>query len=423
MFRPHLRRGVRKRSQPRARRGSIAADRIPPNPVQHKYPLVVHVVTRMNIGGPAVQIREGSKLLATDFESIVLCGRGTKQEGRIADLTKLEHLQVIHIRGLLRSPGLGDLAAFLSLVYHLKILRPDVVHTHTSKGGILGRLAAFIACPSAMRVHSYHFSMEEQFNYRVLIFVRTLELFFCKITHKIVWLSPTLMSRSHSAGLRVQCEEVIFPPVIAQPLAAGENRPTAIPRLLFVGRLNEIKRPLAFVRLIKQLHERGLHVHGEIVGDGPLRGEIEREIGRYNLQDSLEIAGWQEDVRPFYGAASLLVLTSRSEGTPLAIIEAMAAGVPIVAPSIGGIPDIVHSGTNGLLVDPELNGLADAVEELLRNTPLRAQMSCANRVAASEYYGAEARRKLIDLYGGRRLLAEGIGRTNTRPPQHSTLSR
>jgi glycosyltransferase involved in cell wall biosynthesis len=146
--------------------------------------------------------------------------------------------------------------------------------------------------------------------------------------------------------------------------------------LLMVSRLSHEKGHLDFLQALAVLKRRGVDFHALIVGEGPERGPIERLRERLELTAMVTLVGQQNDVRPFYAVATLYVMPSHSEGSPNALLEAMAAGIPIVAAAVGGIPEIVTSGETGLLVPPmNPEALADAMEQLLKDPALAAQFA------------------------------------------------
>ena len=162
---------------------------------------------------------------------------------------------------------------------------------------------------------------------------------------------------------------------------AASRAETERTNILFVGRLTDEKRPEWFIELASQLQITlpARPVHFRIAGDGPLRPELERMARDRGLSDVVHFLGEQQDMSESYASADLLVLTSRYEGTPNVLLEAMAHGVPVVATKVGGVPEIV-SDECGIVVDPfDLPGLAEAVRQLVENPGMRKEMGSAGR--------------------------------------------
>lgn len=154
------------------------------------------------------------------------------------------------------------------------------------------------------------------------------------------------------------------------------------PIVLTIARLEPVKGHDVLLRSAKQLVGRGIPFHWLLVGDGSLRSSLESEVAAAGLKERLEFAGFlrHEEVLALYRRAHLCVLSSRSEGLPIVLMEALAASVPCIATSVGGVPEIVEHGVNGLLVPPDNPAeLSEAIETLLLDPPLRARMARAAR--------------------------------------------
>ena len=169
-------------------------------------------------------------------------------------------------------------------------------------------------------------------------------------------------------------------------------------RLVTVGRLQAPKDAITLVRALAAVH--GSPFETVVVGDGPDRPAVEEEVRRLGLERAVELVGERDDVPELLATADLFVLSSRSEGLPLSILEAMAAGLPVVASRVGGIPEVVVDGETGLLVPPgDPQRLADAVERLLADPSLRRRLGEAGRRRVAEHFDlASVQRAHLDLY-------------------------
>jgi glycosyltransferase involved in cell wall biosynthesis len=167
-----------------------------------------------------------------------------------------------------------------------------------------------------------------------------------------------------------------------------------------------VKRGADVLRAFRLLRDRGIEATLCMVGDGPEREELERLAGELGLMRDCLFPGYQEDVAPFFAAFDAFVLPSGNEGTPVTAIEALASGCPVVATRVGGVPDVVSDGVDGLLVEPgDREALADALARLAADPELRRRMGEAGRERVLPRYAVE---RLIEDVDGlyRRLLAQ-----------------
>lgn len=164
----------------------------------------------------------------------------------------------------------------------------------------------------------------------------------------------------------------------------------AEPIVLCVGRLSREKGVSFFFDALSLIEKRGLRVHGLIVGDGPLRATLEKQLDELGLGSRVTFTGHQEDVRPYYGSAAICVLPSLTEGLPLVLLEAMASGVPCIATEVGGTKEVISHGVDGLLVPPSSSrALASAIERLLTNRQECAEIAARGRRRVEESFDIE----------------------------------
>lgn len=164
--------------------------------------------------------------------------------------------------------------------------------------------------------------------------------------------------------------------------------------VVFVGRLVPVKRVDLLLRALSIVRNAIPGVRAVIVGDGPLRADLEREAASLGLGDAVEFAGQREDVSEILGRSKLFALTSETEGLSLALMEAMAAGLPAVVPDVGDLGDLVLDGENGFLVrDGSPEAFAERIEAVLRDGALRERLSCAASGAMERYGIPQAARQ------------------------------
>jgi len=345
---------------------------------------VLHVITRTNIGGPSVIV---ASLLADfrhdDVSQSLVRGTPGLDEGDYFEGSPLV-ARTTTIQGLGRSPRpLDDLRALASLVRLLRRERPDVVHTHMAKAGVLGRIAALLA-GVPVRVHTFHgHLLHGYFGAIATHLVVTVERLMRLITTHAVVVGSSVHRDLVAAGVvDARRSSVINPGVEpfapVDPVAARRalGLPDGDAVVMYVGRLAQIKRPDRFLDLADDLADRAGTTFA-LVGDGPL-GEVCRT--RIAHMRNAVALGWQRDLGLLLAAADVVVLCSDNEGVPLLLIEAALAAKPVVATDVGAVRDVVRHHETGLLVPAEnREALADAVRGLIADPIERDRLGSAAR--------------------------------------------
>lgn len=341
---------------------------------------VLRLIARLNVGGPAQHVTWLCPEMARrGFATLLAAGFvGPEEE---------EHTPVLERHGVrpLRVPELGreirpipDLLALMRILRVLYRFRPDVVHTHTAKAGFLGRAAAILYRLTTRRrvavFHTFHGHVFEGYfgRARTALFL-FLERALARATDALLVLSPA-QARDLSARYRVAPPErfriVPLGIDLAPFLAAGRpaEDPGRHPLVGWVGRLVPVKAPHLFLDAAALVEADARFL---VVGDGHLRHELEPRVEGSRVT----LAGTRHDLPAVYAGIDLLVLTSRNEGTPVAILEAFAAGVPVVSTAVGGVPDLLADG-RGVLVPPgDAKALARAIDDLLADPARRREIA------------------------------------------------
>jgi glycosyltransferase involved in cell wall biosynthesis len=378
-------------------------------------PRTLRVIARLNVGGPARHvILADSGLRARGYETMLVYGNTGAGEASMEHL--VEAAGVPHERLPALGPrvrGIADLAAFLAIWRIVWRLAPAVVHTHTSKAGALGRLAAFAA--NALRppgrraaiVHTYHgHVLEGYFSPLMQRLVRFTERLLGRITDAVVVISDQQRRDIVERFAVAPAERVhVVPlgldltPFFDLPLQpdVGARRRWGIADGCFVigyvGRLVRIKNLPLLIEAVSIVH-RSRKVMLIIAGDGTERASLERTAADWGLSDRVRFCGWQHDLRAFYSMTDVVALSSRNEGTPVALIEAMAAARPVVATAVGGVPDAITDKVTGLLVPPgDPRAYAAALEKLAASPEFRASLGAAAREDVRSRFAAA---RLID---------------------------
>jgi len=292
------------------------------------------------------------------------------------------------------------------------LIRPDIIHTHSSKAGIIGRWAAFFAGVPVL-IHTYHgFGFNDFQPLPVRCILQFTECLTAPITTALVAVSSENIQKGLLAGIGKREQYLVIHSGIkvsdfaAVPEDKIENTrkqigiKKGIPVIGMVGCFKPQKAPLDFVYLAKKVSDKRTDVQFVLIGDGLLRPQIEKEIERLNLKDKLILTGWRRDVSSCVALFDILVLTSLWEGLPRVFPEAMAAGKPIVATWVDGAREAVLHGINGYLVAPhDVDKMSDYVLRLLDNPDERGRFGAyGKRRVYPQYDIDEMTRQLDELY-------------------------
>jgi glycosyltransferase involved in cell wall biosynthesis len=355
---------------------------------------VLVVITLAEVGGAQSYVMSLLPALAERFE-VTVAAHG---EGPVREAAETLRLRYVPLRHLQRpiSPW-RDALALAELVRLIRRVRPDVVHASSSKAGVLGRVAAW-ATGVPLRfftVHGWAFGASTG---RSALLYRWADRLVSPLTTATICVSEL----ERAAGLAAHTCRAERTLVIRNAVdVRGAPRSRAArprPLLIAVGRLRPPKDFETLLRALALLPAE--QVDAVIVGDGPQRGELEALVARLGLQDRVRFEGERRDVPSLLAHADLFVLSSRSEGLPVSVLEAMAAGLPVVASAVGGIAELVVDGETGVLVGPaDAEALAAALGRLAAEPELRRRLGDAGRARAEELFDLEAfRRAHVELY-------------------------
>ncbi len=372
---------------------------------------VLRVIARLNMGGPALHVAYlTAGLQKRGYDTTLAAGSLARGEDSMAFVAEGLGVEVVRIDELGReiSP-LRDLLATFKLARLIRRERPQILHTHTAKAGTVGRVAALLAGSRRppIVVHTFHGHVLRGYfgPVRSLMF-RLLERWLASSTTALVAVSPQVRDdlvalgiapRERFAVIRLGIE--LDARVAAQQDGRSESRRyLGIPLNRFavgwIGRMTAVKRTDDVLLAFKALRDRGVDACLCMVGDGPDRGQLERRAHELGIVRDTLFLGYQEDVASFYAAFDALVLPSGNEGTPVSAIEALAAGRPVVATRVGGVPDVVRDGEDGFLVEAgATDELAGRLARLARDPDLREQMGRRGRERVLPRYAVD---RLVD---------------------------
>jgi glycosyltransferase involved in cell wall biosynthesis len=298
--------------------------------------------------------------------------------------------RLITIPGLGRSVGAGDVRAAYELTRLIRRFRPHILHTHTAKAGALGRVLGRVSGVPVI-VHTFHGTVfAGHFRRGVEPALVTAERALASMADAVLAVSPAVAADLAARRIGVGKTRVLplgldLEPLLAVPPLAAD----APPVVTLVARLVAVKDVPLFLRAAELVRERVDHVDIRIAGDGPLRAELEAAAPRW-----ARFVGFQSDMRAVLSSTSIVALSSRSEGSPVALIESLAAGRPVAAVPVGGVPDVLGFRPGAVLASVRTPAaLADAIVEVLSEV--------RHRVGADD-----GRAAVVEVYGIDRLVAD-----------------
>lgn len=362
---------------------------------------VLRVITRLNIGGPAqhvILLTAGLERLG--WRTSLIIGQVDPDEGDMGDLAGRAGVEPFVIDSMRNRAGpLADLRTLAALFRLFRRERPAIVHLHLLKARLLGGLAARWAGVPIV-VETFHGTLlTGYYAAPVARLLAWLERWLARRMEAVIAVSPAVAgelaaarvgspARVHVIPLGLDLERfggVGLRSTLRRELGLSED----VPLIGTVGRLVPIKGLSLFVDAAALIHRALPAAQFIIVGDGPLRAELSRRTGAAGLSGQVHFLGWRRNLEALYPDLDLVMLTSLNEGTPVSIIEAMAAGRAVVATRVGGVADVIEDGASGVLVPPgDPAALAAAAVALLREPERRREMGEVARAAVLRRYGA-----------------------------------
>ncbi len=339
---------------------------------------VIQIVPKFVLAGAEVMVENLAAALIKDSFDVSIV---SLYDYHSAITERLENLG-IPILYLGKKKGF-DLTIIFKLYKIFKKARPDVIHTHLYLMPFA--IPAAILARVPVSIHTIH----NIANKEVGKHLRKLYAFFyryCKVIP--VSISP-LVKKSVMEEYRFSDEQV---PMIYNgidlnkciPKEEYEGKNSKI-NILHVGRFSEQKNHLGLIESFKIVHDEEPNTVLKLIGCGILESAVTEKVKELNLVDCVEFLGMKATVYPYFNKADIFVLPSKWEGMPITLIEAMATGLPIVAASVGGVPDMIENNVTGILVDTQNENIADALITLIKNRKLRQELGEAARTASSKF--------------------------------------
>lgn len=390
---------------------------VPQQPIR-----IMNIIARLNIGGPAVAVTLLSERLGPpQYLSTLVTGSIDPGEGDMTYYAREHGVEPIVLPELGRALNpLRDLHTLITLTRLIRQEKPDVVHTHTAKAGFIGRWAARWAGVPVI-VHTFHghifrgyFSAPKT---RLFIWLERLT---ARISDTLITLSDGLRrelaedyriarkSQITVLPLGLDLEAFARLPRKQGLFRAAWGIPADAPLIGIVGRITPIKNHGLFVQMAACLREQLPTARFVIVGDGETRAEIEAQVKQAGLGDCVTFTGWQREMPSVYNDLDVTLISSINEGTPVTVIEALAAGCPVVATAVGGLPDLLDQGRLGRLVrDATPEAMAAAVQEVMTHPP---DVEVAKAIMLDRYSIDRLVQDLGSLYRGLLAKKQRMGR-------------
>jgi len=372
---------------------------------------VMRIIARMNMGGPAVQVSTLMRGLNTaNFDQQLYTGFCAMNEADYLENVATD-IAAFRIAGFGRSVNFReDLKALFSLVVEIRDFKPHIIHTHTAKAGFLGRIASIISMQSSARVHTFHGHLLNGYfgSFKRLLIVLA-EKFLAQFTDQLLAVGDKVRHDLLQAGIGKEEKFGLMPPgleigTLPSKIESQKSFGVISSRLqcAFIGRVTKIKRPDRFLDVVAELKRREVQLEFFIAGDGELLDFCRARIEKEDLP--VHVLGWQSNIEKVLSAADIVVLTSDNEGTPLSLIQAGMARIPVVTTDVGSVSEVVLHGVTGIITPLDIHKIADAIEKLSIDKELRVRLGAAAQDFTSANFGVK---RLIDdheeLY--RRLLS------------------
>ncbi|SDN32463.1 Glycosyltransferase involved in cell wall bisynthesis [Paenibacillus sp. yr247] len=339
---------------------------------------IVQIITRSdNVGGAQIHLRDLCIELQRQGHEIVILIGG---EGKFIHELRNYGIQVHIIKHLVREINLyRDIMAFIEIRIALRLIKPNLVATHSSKAGWLGRATArLLGIPVVFTAHGWAFTEGVPKVRRIIYSVA--ERLAGMLSTRIITVSEydRRLCEKYSvipASKLVTIQNGI-PDMEVMPIRQGAQSSI---RLIMVARMERPKKQLFLLEALAGIHHLDWEL--DLVGDGPQLAEIQKMIVKLGLEHKVRLLGERKDVSTLLSQSHVFILTSDWEGLPLSILEAMRAGLPVLASNVGGIPELVEEGVNGYLIqNGDVHHLRSRITDLIQDDATRSQLGLAGRV-------------------------------------------
>lgn len=358
----------------------------------------------MNVGGPAIQITGLMRNLPTEeFEQRLITGFCDKNEVDYLEVNEIE-LPCMKIEGFGRSVNLvSDLKVLFAIRKQIRAFNPHIIHTHTAKAGFLGRIAAILSFKRQFRVHTYHGHLLHGYfgDFKTKLVILT-ERFLASFTDNLVAVGRQVRDDLLAAKVGKFNQYGIIGPGIEigdLPEKISSLKSFDLPGdkfiVTWIGRAVPVKSPLRIIEVAKECTLRRLRVQFVIVGEGPLLSDLKSLAKEKELP--ITFLGWQSDIEQILSFSDLVLLTSENEGTPVALIQAQMAGVPVLTTDVGSASEVLKNNQSGFCLEYSVRDFADKIELL------------ATDIGMKSSFGAIGKAFALDNFSVNRLVSDHAG--------------
>ena len=347
----------------------------------------------MNVGGPAVQITNLMRGLDPKiFDQKLITGYCEQDEIDYLELNAPE-IPCTRIKGFGRRVSLKeDFLAFFYLAREIKKFKPDYIHTHTAKAGVLGRSAAILTFSRAKLIHTFHgHLLHGYFSPFKTKLVVTVEKLLAKRSTILVSVGEQVRDDLLAAGVGRQNQFKIISPGVnlgaipeSHLIRTNLGIPDGATVITFLGRITKVKRPDRFAQVALQISKQNPSTYFLIVGSGELEEILKRELS--TISPKAKFLGWRSDIENILGATDILLLTSDNEGTPVSAIQAGIAGIPTVSTNVGSVSKIIEDGVSGILTSLNPSEIVEQLQKLIRDTKLRQTLGERAKLDITEHF-------------------------------------
>ena len=375
---------------------------------------VLRIINRFNIGGPTYNATFLTKFLSDDFETLLIGGLPEKNEANSLHILEKYGVEPLLLPEMKREPNLqSDRIALKKIKSIIHEFQPDIVHTHASKAGALGRKAA-LSCKVPIIVHTFHghvfhsyfgklktfiFKNIERYLAKKLLESLPFQIFkkeLCEI-HKI---APKDKTKVIPLGFDLEIFQKDYEKnrILIRNKYEIDESTVAI---AIVGRITAIKDHYYFLDVIESVFKSSnKKIKIFIVGDGDLKAEIEKRlVPMQNIGIDISLTSWIYDIAEFNAGMDIMCLTSKNEGTPVSLIEAQASNLPVVSTEVGGVADIVKQNETGFII-PRTNKseFVTKLKLLIENDELREKMKLKGWQNVYKKYSYQRLAKDVENY-------------------------
>jgi len=342
---------------------------------------VMRIVTRLCVGGPTIHVSLLNGLLdKKEYESILVSGMIEDYESDMSYVADSYNVKPVYIETMSRELNLvKDLKAFSKLIKLIKKEKPDIVHTHLSKAAMLGRVAAWL-CKVPVIIHTYHGNVFQcYFSKPKTMMYILIDKFLAALSTKIIAISNKQKSELVGFGIANASKFEIIPlgfdfdkivtsdakrTELVKKYCLPENAKFAS----IIGRVTPIKNHDMFLDIAKKLITKHDDLYFLVVGDGDLFEEVKTKISARKLGDKIIMTGMIQDMSTIYSLTDIVLLTSKNEGTPVALIEAMSQSKLVFSTNVGGVSDFIKQGINGFYFEQsDVDGFVSEISNWVTN--------------------------------------------------------